>query len=70
MGRKNKNKLNYRKFREKGRSKRSIIDETHLEKIEKVNQRRKLKTGIKLRLKRLTQVINVNSRYLGEGLTN
>ena len=70
MGRKNKKKINNKKFREKGRSNRNIIEERHLEKIKKVHKRRKLKTSIKLRLKRLTRVINVNSRYLGEGLTN
>ena len=66
MGRKNRKKINYKKFSEKGRSKRNIIGERHLEKTDKVNQRRKLKTSIKLRLKKLTRVININARYLGE----
>ena len=64
MGRKNRKKINYKKFSEKGRSKRNIIGERHLEKTEKAKYRMKLKVSINLRLKKLTRLININSRYL------
>ena len=65
MRRKNKKKINYKRLREKGRSKRETIEEKHLERFEKTNHRKKLKVSIKLRLKKLTRLINSNSQYLG-----
>ena len=66
MGRKNRKRINYRKLREKRRSKRDNIEGNRLEKLEKANHRRKLKVRIKLKLKKLTRVVNLKVPYLGE----
>ena len=65
MGRRNKKGINYINLREKKRSKRGNIERNRLEKLEKANHRRKLKVRIKLKLKKLTRVVNLNYHYLG-----
>ena len=65
MGKRSKKRIKYVRLREKERSKRVNGEKKHLEKIEKANRRKKLKTRIKMRLKELTRVINLNYRYLG-----
>ena len=60
MGGRNKKRLNYKRLKEKRRSKRDNVERKRLEKIEKANHRRKLKVRIELRLKKLTRVININ----------
>jgi len=60
MGKRNSKGINYRKLREKRRSKRDNIERNRLENLEKANHRRKLKVRIELRLKKLTRVININ----------
>jgi hypothetical protein len=66
MGKRNSKGINYRKLREKRRSKRDNIERNHLEKLEKANHRRKLKVRIKLKLKKLTHIVNLKVPYLGE----
>jgi hypothetical protein len=66
MGRRNKKNINYKRLREKRRSKRVNIEAKRLEKLEKASYRRKLKVSIELRLKKLTHVINLKLQYLGE----
>lgn len=66
MGRRNKKNINYKRLREKRRSKRDNIEGKRLEKLEKASYRRKLKVSIELRLKKLTRVINLKTQYLGE----
>ncbi len=65
MGRRNKKGIKYINLREKKRSKRDNIERNRLEKLEKANHRRKLKVRIKLKLKKLTRVVNLNYHYLG-----
>ncbi len=60
MGRRNRKRINYKRLREKRRSKRDNVERKRLEKLEKANHRRKLKVRIELRLKKLTRVININ----------
>jgi len=60
MGKRNSKGINYRKLREKRRSKRDNIERNRLENLEKANHRGKLKVRIELRLKKLTRVININ----------
>ena len=60
MGRRNKKKLNYKRLKEKRRSKRDNVERKRLEKLEKANHRRKLKVRIELRLKKLTRASNLN----------
>ena len=66
MGRRNKKNINYKRLREKRRSKRVSIEAKRLEKLEKASYRRKLKVSIELRLKKFTRVINLKYQYLGE----
>ena len=66
MGRRNKKGMNQKSLREKKRSKRDIIEGKRLEKLEKAKYRRKLKVRIGLRLKKLTRIINLKYKYLGE----
>jgi len=66
MGKRNKKRINYKKLREKRRSKRDIVEGKRLERLEKANHRRKLKVSIELRLKKLARVINLESKYLGQ----
>ena len=66
MGRRNKKRINYKRLRERRRSKRDTIEKKRLEKLEKANHRRKLKVSIKLSLKKLIRVINLKYQYLGE----
>ena len=65
MGRRNNKRINYKKLREKRRSKRDNIETNRLEKLEKANHRRKLKVRIKLKLKKLASVVNLKVHYLG-----
>ncbi len=60
MGIRNNKRINYKKLRDKRRSRRNNIEKNRLEKLEKANHRRKLKVRIELRLKKLTRVININ----------
>lgn len=64
MRKKNKRIKKYKRLRSKGRSKQKYNDFSHLEKSEKAKSRMKLKVSINLRLKKLTRLININSRYL------
>jgi len=66
MGKRNKKRINYKRLREKRRSKRDIVEGKRLERLEKANHRRKLKVSIELRLKKLARVINLESKYLGQ----
>jgi len=66
MGKRNKKRINYKRLREKMRSKRDNVEGKRLEKLEKANHRRKLKVTIELSLKKLTRVINLEYKYLGE----
>ena len=66
MGRRKYKGINYKKLREKRRSKRDNIERNRLEKLEKANHRRKLKVKIKLKLKKLTRVVDLKYHYLGE----
>jgi len=66
MGKRNKKRINYKRLREKRRSKRDIVEGKRLERLEKANHRRKLKVSIELRLKKLARVINLEEQYLGE----
>ena len=66
MGRMNKKRINYRRFKEKRRSKRDNVEKERLERLEKANHKRKLKVRIELRLKKLARGINLNYQYLGE----
>ena len=65
MGRRNNKRIVYNNLREKKRSKRDSIERNDLEKIEKANYRRKLKVRIKLKLKKLTRLVNLKFQYLG-----
>ncbi len=60
MGKRNKKRKNYKRLRGYRRSKRVNIEVKRLKKLEKAIHRRKLKVNIKLRLKKLTRVINLN----------
>jgi len=64
MRKKNKRSKKYKMFKSKGRSKQRFNEFPHLEKFERANHRRKLKVSIKVRLRKLTRLININSRYL------
>ena len=66
MGKRNKKRINYKRLREKRRSKRDTVEGKRLEKLEKANHRRKLKVSIELSLKKLARVINLEYKYLGE----
>ena len=66
MGRSNKRRFNHKRLKEKRRSNRDGVERNRLEKLEKANHRRKLKVRIKLKLKKLTRVVNLNYYYLGE----
>jgi len=66
MGRRNKKNINYKRLREKRRSKRVNIEVKRLKKLKKASYRRKLKVSIELRLKKLTRIINLKHQYLGE----
>jgi len=65
MGRRNKKRISYKRLREKRHSNRGNVERKRLEKLERVNLRRKLKIRINLRLKKLKRVINVTNQYLG-----
>ena len=65
MGKRSKKRINYVRLREKGRSKRVKGEKKRIEKFEKANRRKKLKTRIKMRLKELTRVINLTYQHLG-----
>ncbi len=64
MGRRNNKRIIYKNLREKMRSKRDSIERNDLEKLERANYRRKLKVRIKLKLKKLTRVLNLKFQYL------
>lgn len=66
MGKRIKKGIKYNRLREKARFKRAYVEKRRLEKSEKANRRKKLKTRIRLRLKKLTYVINLNHQYLSE----
>ena len=66
MRRRNKKSVNYKRLREKMRSKRENLEVKRLEKLEKANHRRLLKVRIEFRLKKLTRATNFNCQYLGE----
>jgi len=67
MGKRKINKtINYKKLRDKRRSERNNIERNRLKKLEKANHRRKLKVRIKLKLKKLTHIVNLKYHYLGE----
>ena len=66
MGRRNKKKISYERLREKKRFHRGNVENKRLEKLERANHRMKLKVRIKLRLKKLTRVINLKYQYLGK----
>ena len=66
MRRRNKKRVNYKRLREKMRSKRENLEVKRLEKLEKANHRRKLKVSIELSLKKLARVINLEPKYLGQ----
>ena len=66
MGRSNKKRINYKRLKEKRRSKQDSVERKRLEKLEKANNRMKLKVRIELRLKKLTRAKNLNYHYLGE----
>jgi len=66
MRRRNKKRVNYKRLREKMRSKRENLEVKRLEKLEKANHRRKLKASIELSLKKLARVINLKYQYLGK----
>ncbi|MHA1318918.1 MAG: hypothetical protein ACTSQ1_03790 [Promethearchaeota archaeon] len=53
-------------LREKRRSKLDNIERNRLEKLGKANYRRKLKVRIKLKLRKLTRVVNLKVHYLSE----
>jgi hypothetical protein len=48
-----------------GRSQQRVAKTKCVTKFEKANRRRRLKVSIKLRLKKLTHVINLKVQYLG-----
>ena len=64
MRKKNKRSRKHKRIRRGGRSKQIFNAFSQIEKSDKANHRRKLKLSIKLRLKKLTSFININSRYL------
>lgn len=66
MSKRDEKRKNYIRLREKRSSQRHTIDIEKLEKLEKANHRRKLKVSIKLRLKKLTRIVNLTFQYLGE----
>lgn len=66
MGKRIKKRIKYNRFREKVNFKRVNVENRRLEQFEKANRRKKLKAGIRLRLKKLTRVINLNHQYLSE----
>jgi hypothetical protein len=61
MGRRNKNNINYKRLREKRRSKQDYIEGKRLEKLEKANYRRKLKVSIELRIK--TEKVSARNKF-------
>jgi len=61
MGRRNKNNINYKRLREKRRSKQDYIEVKRLEKLEKANYRRKLKVSIELRIK--TEKVSARNKF-------
>ena len=62
MGRGNKKNINYKRLREKRRSKRVNIEAKRLGKLEKAIHRRKLKISIELRLIE-TKKVNVCNKF-------
>ena len=64
--RRNRKRINYKRLKEKRRSKRDNVEGNRLKKLEKVNRQRKLKVRIKLKLKELTHIIDLKKQYLGE----
>ena len=64
MRKKNKRIKKYKRLRSRGRSKQKFNAFPHLEKSEKAKSRRKLKVSIKVGLKELTRLININFRYI------
>lgn len=66
MGNRIKKRTRCKKLREKVRPKRVNGEKRSLEKFEKANRRKKLKARIRVRLKKLTCVINLNQQYLSE----
>jgi hypothetical protein len=66
MDKRKKKRKNYKRLREKRSSKRHNLNRESLEKLEKANHRRRLKVNIKLRLKKLIRLINLNSQYIGQ----
>ena len=59
MGKRNNKRTNYKRLRKKGRSKLYNVDRKRLEKLDKTKHRRKLKVSIKIRLKKLIQIVNL-----------
>lgn len=66
MGKRNNKRTNYKRLRKKGRSKLYNVDRKRLEKLDKTKHRRKLKVSIKIRLKKLIQIVNLKYQYLRE----
>lgn len=64
MGKRIKKRTQSKRLREKGRPKRLNREKRRLEEVEKANHRKKLKVRIRLRLKKLTHVLNLNHQYL------
>ena len=65
MEKRNKKRMSCKRLREKRHFKRYNVEIKRLEKLEKAKYRRKLKIKIKLGLKKLTRVVNLNFQYLG-----
>ena len=66
MGRRYKKRINYKRLKEKKRSKQENVEIKRLEKLERANNRRKLKVRLELRLKKLTRARNLKYQYLSE----
>jgi hypothetical protein len=65
MGKRIKKRMKYKSLREKVSPKRVDLGKRRLDKFEKANRRKKLKARIKMRLKELTHVINLDYQYFG-----
>jgi len=66
MGRRNKKRIISKRLRERNSFNRDNVERKHLEKLEKANYQKKLKVRIKLKLKKLAHIVNLNYQYFGE----
>ncbi len=66
MGRRNKKRIISKRLRERNSFNLDNVERKHLEKLEKANYRKKLKVRIKLKLKKLAHIVNLNYQYFGE----